>query len=587
MGKTIFRFGGRLLLLCLSAWLLFAAAGCGAKQPEHDYLTTRAALAKALAEKQAEIYVGDIDFDASDIYLTVSQNVRLIGRPEGSVFRRAQLLLQGSPAESELITVSLENITFDGCYEMPAGDPADFASFKAFHGDRANENAIHLSGYLDASFTNCSFLRYCAPAGAALMLSYTDGNDSIGTRASLRLDRCTFSQNTCQKGVLWCGGKNTRCEIVDTVFTDNNAYTGVVVLGGVTGTVRGLVVKDNNRPVFQDNMPYITSGGGLLLIRSDMTFEQCVFSGNSAPNGGGVGISSGTVTFADCEFTNNTADGFGGGLYIGSSESGPVYITDCLISGNRAAEEGAVYVLPADQINIGLPTGITEFSFCTIEDNASDDTDHLRFHPVATEDVNTTIGRDGRIDFYACRITDPDVTAALRNGENGNVVNAEGRGEPISAEIRQLVANGRYADYKKTLYAGVIHYAAPQGEAPRLWPAIVCIASVALVLTAVVFLRRRRNAASAANGAPASAAPPPEVNGMDVEALVQAAVSAGALTDREQDVLRKYLLGKKRSVIAEELFISESTVKNHVSRIFSKLDVKSKAELLEKLSGKD
>ena len=55
------------------------------------------------------------------------------------------------------------------------------------------------------------------------------------------------------------------------------------------------------------------------------------------------------------------------------------------------------------------------------------------------------------------------------------------------------------------------------------------------------------------------------------------------LSAREQEVLEKMLEDKKRKEIAEELFITENTVKKHISSIFSKLGVSNRAELIEKI----
>jgi DNA-binding NarL/FixJ family response regulator len=52
---------------------------------------------------------------------------------------------------------------------------------------------------------------------------------------------------------------------------------------------------------------------------------------------------------------------------------------------------------------------------------------------------------------------------------------------------------------------------------------------------------------------------------------------AGALSDREAQVLRLLAAGKTNRHIAEELFISEKTVARHVSNIFDKLGVSSRA----------
>ena len=50
------------------------------------------------------------------------------------------------------------------------------------------------------------------------------------------------------------------------------------------------------------------------------------------------------------------------------------------------------------------------------------------------------------------------------------------------------------------------------------------------------------------------------------------------LTERELDVLKTLAAGKRNREIGELLFISEKTVKNHVSAIFWKLQVNSRAE---------
>lgn len=50
------------------------------------------------------------------------------------------------------------------------------------------------------------------------------------------------------------------------------------------------------------------------------------------------------------------------------------------------------------------------------------------------------------------------------------------------------------------------------------------------------------------------------------------------LTDREREVLTEIGKGRRNKEIAELLFISEKTVKNHISNIFAKLEVNSRAE---------
>jgi DNA-binding NarL/FixJ family response regulator len=64
-----------------------------------------------------------------------------------------------------------------------------------------------------------------------------------------------------------------------------------------------------------------------------------------------------------------------------------------------------------------------------------------------------------------------------------------------------------------------------------------------------------------------------------LEALFQrkARESPGGLSAREMEVLRLVASGKTNRAIADELFISEKTVARHVSNIFTKLDLSSRA----------
>lgn len=50
------------------------------------------------------------------------------------------------------------------------------------------------------------------------------------------------------------------------------------------------------------------------------------------------------------------------------------------------------------------------------------------------------------------------------------------------------------------------------------------------------------------------------------------------LTDRELDILRELALGKNNSQIAETLYLSEKTVRNHISVILDKLGVSNRVE---------
>jgi len=89
-------------------------------------------------------------------------------------------------------------------------------------------------------------------------------------------------------------------------------------------------------------------------------------------------------------------------------------------------------------------------------------------------------------------------------------------------------------------------------------------------------VRRAANRAMAAFEA--EPAPAPAVR-TDAETEARLA----SLSPREQEVLRHLLEGYRVGTIARKLFISPHTVRNHLKKIFAKLDVSSQTELMETL----
>ena len=55
------------------------------------------------------------------------------------------------------------------------------------------------------------------------------------------------------------------------------------------------------------------------------------------------------------------------------------------------------------------------------------------------------------------------------------------------------------------------------------------------------------------------------------------------LSRRQSEILRRLLRGQRVPRIARELYLSESTIRNHLSVIYRKLGVHSQAELLTRL----
>lgn len=67
-----------------------------------------------------------------------------------------------------------------------------------------------------------------------------------------------------------------------------------------------------------------------------------------------------------------------------------------------------------------------------------------------------------------------------------------------------------------------------------------------------------------------------------IDSIMRNWSAVDTLSQREKEVLRFLLENKKRKVIAETLFVTESTIKKHTAAIYRKLETANRTELFEK-----
>ena len=71
-------------------------------------------------------------------------------------------------------------------------------------------------------------------------------------------------------------------------------------------------------------------------------------------------------------------------------------------------------------------------------------------------------------------------------------------------------------------------------------------------------------------------------NKLPEQVVDQKAIATSGLSKREYEVLEEMAQGYSNKEIAETLFVSESTIKTHVSNILVKLDARRRTQAIQK-----
>lgn len=96
----------------------------------------------------------------------------------------------------------------------------------------------------------------------------------------------------------------------------------------------------------------------------------------------------------------------------------------------------------------------------------------------------------------------------------------------------------------------------------------VVVAGIALLFLLIGFLLSRRSSGET-------------INTSEEKEIDQQKIQELGISSREYEILQEIAQGLSNKEIAEKLFVSESTVKTHVSNLFSKLDVKRRTQAIQ------
>jgi len=152
--------------------------------------------------------------------------------------------------------------------------------------------------------------------GFTISGGYSDGGGTayfggglIALDSAPIISNCIFEDNYAQMGGAGLDTWNSSPIIISCIFRRNVSVAG--------GAIR-----------FRDSFVTIT----------DSIFEDNISSGDN-PKGAGVYAWNTTITVRHTEFLNNISNGIGGGF---SAINGDVTLEDCVFSGNRAVNGGAI-----------------------------------------------------------------------------------------------------------------------------------------------------------------------------------------------------------------------------------------------------
>ncbi len=417
-----------LLFACILLLLpLLSLVGVATEEPPliTDFNELMAAV--HTAEDGDVLLVGDIDFSPlspdvpnSTMSITIDKSITIkSGKAQGTAtFLNGGFLLSGSKVTGEILTVSFENIIFDGKANFDSLTEQDFAypwsevdQAPSYYAPLKAQQALSFKGNVDASFTGCSFQNYMHEYGPVIDIRYGDytGNefyqgfdDFSGCRLNLDFDNCRILRNTAfyDGGAIYIeGNQNVTLRAQNTVFFENRSTNGNYRRGGgaIWASGAALMFTDCTLEqnianyVFPDTvLPEIDSlkGGAVLLEDGSLTMTNCTLRENCASVGGAISLTNGKAELDGCRLTGNQAQhwatnpynsvgpksnmGQGGALYVEGNRNDTTLLINCEIKNNTASMAyGGIYGYYVDFEDPSLPAYLLKAVLCSFEGNTS------------------------------------------------------------------------------------------------------------------------------------------------------------------------------------------------------------------------
>ena len=615
------------LIFILSIVFVGAPTALAAESPvitSVDELTT----ALMNAKDGDTILVGDITFQPMPMgMIIVPKNVTIkSGKDTNAVFTNATFALNGTTTDSAPLTVKFENIDFRGDQSGTLIDPNSPPLISSAMPDIMKTMcAAIFKMNVDATYTGCSFEGYHYGYGGVFNAVYSA--DDNKNALNLTLIDCSFRNNASKfGGSIYLSGYNHNVSLVarQCVFEDNTATTGGAIWAeecnvhlldcSLTGNMY-LNAEEVDSP----------NGGALALYNCGAELNGCLIANNTS-GGDGAGIFCAiapfkTLIMENCTVIGNVStvdEGISLGfaatdfdtaakahIYYSSlfgeqnfadnvelfgcllacknvSENEPSEKNDyCLeLTPERAKEKGLIPEIPE---HVSLPAGEypipKEVTDTIAGGKFADSLGELQvgdnYEKEATIEIENTPG-------HAETVTVQYGDELLLEQSKRDGYSFEGWEYPQGAPIEsgKVFIGGELPEGKVTARW---HFVLSE-NLYVIWVPILVIAAAGLLAFALI---RRKKKASEAVPTDVTASTAEETVTLPddwIGRVCEKPEIAELISKREMEVLQKLLEGKSRKQIADELFVTEATIKKHSASIYSKLDVHNRTELIYKLT---
>ena len=572
------------------------------------------------------ILVGDITFHPMPMgMIAVPQDVTIkSGKDTNAVFTNATFALNGTMTDSAPLTVAFENIDFRGDRSGTAIDPDEpplissempaimktmcaaifkmnvdvtytGCSFEGYHyGYGGVFNAVYSAednkSALNITLNDCSFRNNASKFGGCIYLSGYSHNISLDAR------HCVFEENAAAVGgAIWARKSNLHlfdCSFLGNGYLDaevDEANGGAMALYNCSAELDGCLIAQNSSRgrgagVFCEITPFKT-----------LIMENCTVIGNTSAEDEGIAVALAETNFDTTALARIYYSSLLGKQDLAeNAELFGCLLVDRDIAPSEPGEENGfcLTLTPGSARAKGLDPETPEH--VSLSEPGS---------PIPKEAADKIAGGKFSNSLGLLRVGDNFVKEAAVETEA-----TPGHPETVTLQYGDEIAlaaperkgysfdgweypEGTPMEDGKAFIGGEL----PEGRIMARWRFVLSenlyviwapILAV-IVIGAVVFVSTRRKKKTDAIVVPVAEPVTEESPALPddwIDRVCEKPEITELVSKREGEVLHKLLEGKSRKQIADELFVTEATIKKHSASIYAKLDVHNRTELIYKLT---